>query len=137
LRLIAQAIELTYIGVNLLMLNKTFIIVTAFIAATTMLFQQPILAKDIIQKESIDQLKDYKASTKSLPRLLIRAMKRDGVYTRKMRAMIKESLAFEKSLGNATKMTPLIRKKINAKARVLAVKYPKELVTIDKYINSK
>jgi aspartokinase-like uncharacterized kinase len=118
------------------MLMKMFLVVTTFVASTVIIFQQPTMAKENVQSQSMDQLKDYKASTKSLPRL-IRAMKRDGVYTRKMRALIKEALAFEKSLGSQTKMTPLIRKKINAKARVLAAKYPKELVTIDKYINSK
>lgn len=119
------------------MLTKAALIVTTFVATTSFYFQAPSIAKDIeVSNQGPNKVQEYQSSFKGLP-VLIRSLKRDQVYTSKMRMLIKEALEFEKSLGGQTKMTKLIRKKIDAKGYELALKYPKEVMTLNKYFKVK
>jgi DUF1009 family protein len=116
------------------MMINMFLVVTTFVASVSLVFQQPSLAKGTSSVPIKTEQKNIDPSTTNLTKL-IQILKRDKVYTAKMRAMIKEVLDFEKSFGSQTKMTKPMQKKLEAKARVLAKKYPKEILVINRYIN--
>ena len=118
------------------MLTNVALLVTTFVATTSLYMQAPSFAKDVEVKAQGPKVEQYQSSAPNLPKL-IRSLKRDRVYTVKMRMLIKEALEFEKTLGGQTKMTKQVRKKINSKGIELAMKYPKEVMVLNKYINVK